>query len=102
VKPEFVEWLMYPDAAVGPPTIEDLIGRPAWMNDAACRGCGHGKFVIDPDSTPSEAVLARCARCPVKDECLNYAMQHRNLVGVWGGTTERERRRIRRQRRAVA
>ena len=47
-----------------------------------------------------ELLLARrlCNTCPYKVECLEWAIEHRE-VGVWGGTTERERSRIRRTRR---
>lgn len=38
--------------------------------------------------------------CPVRDECLAYALEHNEKFGVWGGTSERERRRLQRQRRS--
>ena len=40
-----------------------------------------------------------CAECPVKAPCLEYALQNRIDHGVWGGASERERRRIARRRR---
>ena len=40
-----------------------------------------------------------CAECPVKSPCLEYALDNRVDHGVWGGTSERERRRILRRRR---
>lgn len=48
---------------------------------------------------PSDGVgvdVARrvCAECPVRQECLEYALANRIDHGVWGGTSERERRRI--------
>jgi WhiB family redox-sensing transcriptional regulator len=39
-----------------------------------------------------------CATCPVKEPCLEYALEYRIDHGVWGGTTERQRRRILRKR----
>ena len=39
-----------------------------------------------------------CSDCPVKSPCLEYALEHRIDHGVWGGTSERERRRILRAR----
>jgi WhiB family transcriptional regulator, redox-sensing transcriptional regulator len=45
------------------------------------------------------AAQAICAECPVKAECLEYALADRVDHGVWGGTSERQRRRILRQRR---
>lgn len=38
-----------------------------------------------------------CGRCPVRGECLSYAMEEPVDHGIWGGLTERERRRFRRQ-----
>ena len=42
-----------------------------------------------------------CRRCPVKSECLDFAMATNESFGVWGGTSERERRRMRRDRRTA-
>lgn len=40
-----------------------------------------------------------CATCPLIDECLDYALHHEDgLWGVWGGTSERQRRRLRAER----
>ena len=39
-----------------------------------------------------------CGGCEVKTECLEYALRHGEKFGIWGGMSERERRRIRRQR----
>jgi WhiB family redox-sensing transcriptional regulator len=38
---------------------------------------------------------AVCARCEVRAECLSHALSHAELLGVWGGTSERARRRMR-------
>ena len=56
---------------------------------------------------PSDGVgvdVARkiCADCPVKAPCLEYAIRNRVDHGVWGGCSERERRRIIKRRRAEA
>lgn len=37
-----------------------------------------------------------CRRCRVRAECLDYAIEHNELFGVWGGTSERDRRLIKR------
>ncbi|MCZ4515672.1 WhiB family transcriptional regulator [Streptomyces sp. ActVer] len=68
-----------------------------------CRSNPDGWHV---DRTSSEGAERLCAGCPVVVECLAYAMADRRLSGVWGGTTEVERRRLRareveRQRRAA-
>ena len=43
-----------------------------------------------------------CAGCPVKSECLEHALEHRIEHGVWGGCSERERRRILKRRRDLS
>jgi WhiB family redox-sensing transcriptional regulator len=43
-----------------------------------------------------------CATCPVKEPCLEYALEQRIDHGVWGGCSERERRRILKRRRDLA
>ena len=59
-----------------------------------------------PVSVTEEADAAEaksvCAVCPVRQACLEHALAHREREGIWGGTTERERRRIVRQRRKSA
>ena len=40
-----------------------------------------------------------CGTCKVKDQCLNHALQNHISHGVWGGTSERQRRRIRKEQR---
>ena len=45
----------------------------------------------DEDAEEAKAI---CAECPVRQACLEHALAHREREGVWGGATERERRRI--------
>jgi WhiB family redox-sensing transcriptional regulator len=52
-------------------------------------------LIVDDDRDAK----AICAGCPVREECLEYAMRWDQLCGVWGGLSERERRQLRRQRR---
>ena len=70
------------------------------------RGWRAGNCRLYPPATffPSDGVgvdKARkiCAGCPVTDRCLEYALEHRIDHGVWGGCSERERRRILKRRR---
>ena len=76
----------------------DLFGLDAdsrWQDQALCAQ-------VDPEIMyPEKGVSARpakriCASCPVKAECLSYALDHDERFGVWGGTTEHERRLLRR------
>ncbi len=66
--------------------------RP-WAARAECRGEDPALFFPGSDDDPSVA-LAVCARCPVRQECLEYAIEARERFGIWGGTTERQRRRM--------
>jgi len=77
--------------------------KQPWRSKAACKGLDASIFFPDPDvdddALPAKAV---CAECAVRELCLEYALGFREKDGVWGGCTERERRRIIRQRRRSA
>lgn len=68
------------------------------MVDANCRGANAAAF-FPSDGTGVEAAQHVCASCPVRVDCLEYALTMRLDHGVWGGTSERERQRILRERR---
>jgi WhiB family redox-sensing transcriptional regulator len=72
-----------------------------WRNRAACRGIDPTVFYPASDDDAEEA-RAICGTCPVRQPCLEHALASREREGVWGGLTERERRRIVRQRRKSA
>jgi WhiB family redox-sensing transcriptional regulator len=71
-----------------------------WKQDAACRNLDPNMFFPDRDDAAGPA-LAVCATCPVREACLEYALVNRLREGIWGGATERERRRLARQRRSA-
>ena len=73
----------------------------AWRRHSACRGLDPGIFYPADDDESAEAKLV-CAQCSVQETCLEFALQGREKEGVWGGATEKERRRILRQRRKSA
>jgi WhiB family transcriptional regulator, redox-sensing transcriptional regulator len=72
-----------------------------WRDGAACRGLDTNVFFPLTDEEADEA-KAICAACPVREECLEFALLTRQDDGVWGGLTETERRRLRRRRREQA
>lgn len=75
-----------------------LDGDTAWRGRAACRDEDPALFF--PTDTHGVVVAQRiCADCPVQGQCLEYAITNRQDAGVWGNTSERERRRIIKQRR---
>jgi WhiB family redox-sensing transcriptional regulator len=77
--------------------------NPTWHNRAACRGLDPAIFYpSDEDEAEAEVAKAVCGECPVREACLEHALARREKDGVWGGFTERERRRIIRQRRRTA
>jgi WhiB family redox-sensing transcriptional regulator len=69
-----------------------------WMAKGKCREIPPGAF-FPSDGVGVDTARKICADCPVKAPCLEYALFHRIDHGVWGGSSERERRRILRQRR---
>ncbi len=78
---------------------------PSWYAEAACRTLPPELF-FPAGRTGSAATLAEgakevCDRCPVAGPCLEFALQTNQEYGVWGGTTEDERRSMRRQARAL-
>ena len=73
----------------------------AWRQRSACRGVDPDIFYPATDEEAGEA-KAICGQCPVREPCLEYALANRERDGVWGGATERERRRMIRQRRKSA
>lgn len=73
----------------------------AWMQKGKCRELPPETF-FPSDGVGVEIARRICADCPVKESCLEYALHNRIEHGVWGGASERERRRIARRRRGVA
>jgi WhiB family redox-sensing transcriptional regulator len=74
----------------------------SWWDRAGCLGMNTELFY--PQGTTGRALdqanqaKAVCARCPVAKACLEWAVKTGEDAGVWGGTTEDERRILRRQR----
>lgn len=79
-----------------PRTIGDLIQRPAWHADAACREHPEVNFypTLGESTDPAKAV---CAGCLVRDECRADALERGDGHGIWGGTSANERKTLRRQ-----
>jgi WhiB family transcriptional regulator, redox-sensing transcriptional regulator len=88
---------MTPEAADGPLTLEDFVSRPGWHQQAACRGMGHRAFVRG-EKADYGRTRELCDGCPVRQDCLEVALADPYLVGLWGGTTDAERRSMRRSR----
>jgi len=81
------------------------VSRPIWDEDidwqkrAACRGADANLFFAPTHQETKEERLGReaqaksvCARCPVLEQCLSFALTTREPHGIWGGMNESERR----------
>jgi WhiB family redox-sensing transcriptional regulator len=76
---------------------DDFAGQ-TWRASAACRGAPVEVFFLERGASPAHLARSYCRRCPVRVECLRYAMDLGSdnvAMGVWGGVTGRDRRRAR-------
>lgn len=66
-----------------------------WMDYASCAEVVPDLFFVEPNQR-ADAELAKqfCRRCPVRKQCLEYAVANKFVDGIWGGTTGNERARI--------
>lgn len=93
--------LEWSDGAAGP-VLRLVDSDPhgvTWQDRALCAQADPEVWFPDPGNA---VVIARriCRRCPVQAQCLEYALDHNERFGVWGGTSEAERREIKRKRLA--
>ena len=68
-----------------------------WQLFANCLGVDPDLFFPERGASTKEA-KGVCQGCVVREDCLEYALDNGEKFGIWGGLSERERRRIRRQR----
>ena len=74
--------------------IPDLGGRPL------CAETDPDRWFPEKGGDQGRSAKAVCARCPVKDPCLIFALNNDEQFGVWGGMSQQERRRLGRRRAA--
>ncbi|GGG12662.1 transcriptional regulator WhiB2 [Rhodococcoides trifolii] len=74
-------------------TFESL--EDQWQERALCAQTDPEAFFPEKGGSTREAKRI-CLGCEVKDECLDYALAHDERFGIWGGLSERERRRLKR------
>src|SRR5689334_5881436 len=85
-------------------TMHDMriaVEERAWQDQANCLGVDPDLFFPERGTSTREAKEV-CRGCVVRMECLEYALANGEKFGIWGGLSERERRRIRRQRAQAA
>jgi WhiB family transcriptional regulator, redox-sensing transcriptional regulator len=79
-----------------------------WRSAGACLSADPDLFFPISSAGPGERQIAQakmiCAGCPVRRECLDFALAHDQAYGIWGGATpeDRQRERRRQRRHAVA
>ncbi len=76
--------------------MRQLVGeyKDSWWSDAACKGLDSDLFFPERGHTSRKAKQV-CSGCPVRAECLAYALELNERFGTWGNKTDRERWKIR-------
>ena len=75
--------------------------RLAWQDEANCKGANADLFFPERGASTRTA-KGICRECQVQGDCLEFAITTGEKFGIWGGMSERERRRIRRERQIAA
>lgn len=65
----------------------------AWVLDGLCAQVDPEAFYPDKGESTA-AAKSVCQGCPVRAECLSFALENRERYGVWGGLSERDRRKL--------
>jgi WhiB family transcriptional regulator, redox-sensing transcriptional regulator len=96
------------DGCFADPDTRDLLGslfgeqgEDDWRDQALCAQTDPDLWFPEKGGSV-QTPKATCARCPVRAECLAYALAHDVRFGVWGGLSERERRQLHRDRYRAA
>ena len=74
-----------------------LLQPVEWQAKARCSEVDPEIFFPERGGS-SKAARAVCNKCAVRDQCLEYALNNKEQFGIWGGTSERERRKLRKDR----
>ena len=83
---------------IAPATIHAVAPEPVddeWQERALCAQTDPEAFFPEKGGSTREAKRI-CLGCEVRDSCLEYALAHDERFGIWGGLSERERRRLKR------
>jgi WhiB family redox-sensing transcriptional regulator len=92
------DWFVDPvDLGVpGVRAVEDEESALAWQGDALCAQTDPEAFFPEKGGSTRDAKRI-CASCDVRAQCLEYALQNDERFGIWGGLSERERRKLKRR-----
>jgi WhiB family redox-sensing transcriptional regulator len=85
--------MSYPTDQMAIPEDETLL---SWQDKALCAQTDPEAFFPEKGGSTREAKRI-CVSCEVKQECLEYALMQDERFGIWGGLSERERRRLKRK-----
>lgn len=66
-----------------------------WRDQANCRGIDTNLFFPEVGEVSADAKTA-CRGCVVREQCLDFALVNKERFGIWGGTSERQRKKMRR------
>jgi WhiB family redox-sensing transcriptional regulator len=77
---------------VSPDDVDEL----GWQDQALCAQTDPEAFFPEKGGSTREAKRV-CRSCEVRAECLEYALENDERFGIWGGMSERERRRLKRE-----
>jgi WhiB family redox-sensing transcriptional regulator len=78
------------------PLVHGVEEEQSWQERALCAQTDPEAFFPEKGGSTREAKKV-CTTCDVKQECLEYALMHDERFGIWGGLSERERRRLKKQ-----
>ena len=78
------------------PAATDADSALAWQADALCAQTDPEAFFPEKGGSTRDAKRI-CTTCDVRDQCLEYALQNDERFGIWGGLSERERRKLKRR-----
>jgi len=76
--------------------VDDDDNPLAWQTDALCAQTDPEAFFPEKGGSTRDAKRI-CTSCEVRGECLEYALQNDERFGIWGGLSERERRKLKRR-----
>lgn len=82
---------LHPDR--NPAAFLDELDAPEWMSRGLCAQTDPESFFPDKGGSTREAKRT-CMACEVRTDCLAYALEHQEWFGIWGGLSERERRKL--------
>ena len=90
--------MVVPMQVIAPVPVVEAIADPveaelSWQERALCAQTDPESFFPEKGGSTREAKRV-CTGCEVRPECLEYALGHDERFGIWGGLSERERRRL--------